>query len=61
MLELKDVRFKLDPDMHTALTVLSDVESQDIVECEIKRRIHVAKVVASKLERAGIAGKLGEY
>lgn len=65
-LERKDIRAKLDPDMHAALTVLCDVDGLDIgefVEREIARvvteRVHAAKVVASRLDRLGISGNFG--
>ncbi len=67
MLERKDVRFKLTPDMHEALRVLSEVAQVDIGEfvelivCrELVRRVHEANVVASKTARLGIAGNHGE-
>lgn len=63
-LERKDVRFKLDPEQHQALTVLADVDGVDIGEWvegvvwrEVERRVHVAKVIASRTARLGKSGK----
>lgn len=64
-LERKDVRFKLDPDDHAALSVLADVSDSDIgefveliVQREIVRRVHAARVVAERTARLGISGNL---
>ena len=63
-LDRKDVRAKLDPDMHAALTVLCEVDQLDIgefIERElvrvIKDRVHVATVIAERTARLGISGK----
>lgn len=62
-LDRKDVRFKLAPDMHQALTVLADCAQIDIgeyvemvVQREVVRRCHEASVIAEKTARLGIAG-----
>lgn len=67
MLERKDVRFKLDPDMHAALTIVSDADALDLGEWveklvtgEVQRRVHVYTVAAEKLRRSGILGNSGE-
>lgn len=67
-LERKDIRAKLDPDMHAALTVLCDVDGLDIGEfvervlCrEIADRVHAAKVVAERTARLGISGNGREF
>ena len=59
----KDIRAKLDPDMHTALSVLADVEGIDMgefIEREIVRvirdRCHAASVIAERLHGLGISG-----
>lgn len=64
-LERKDVRAKLDPDMHEALTVLCEVAGLDIgvfVERElvrvIQQRVHAATVIVERLKRRGKAGIL---
>lgn len=66
-LERKDVRAKLDPDLHAALQVLCEVDQLDIgefVERELVRviraRCHAANVVAGRVARPGIAGNGGE-
>lgn len=62
-LERKDVRLKLDHDMHAALAVLCEVEGcdlNDFAERElvrvIKERLHAATVIAEHAQRLGIAG-----
>lgn len=66
-LDRKDVRLKLDPDVHAGLVLLADVDNEDlgiwaerILVAEIRRRIHVATVLADKARRLGIAGNGGE-
>lgn len=63
-LERKDIRAKLDPDMHAALHVLCDVDGCDMgefIERELVRairdRCHDATVIAERVARLGIAGK----
>lgn len=62
-LERKDVRAKLDADLHSALVVLSEVDGVDIgefIERElvrvIRNRVKDAKVIARRTERLGISG-----
>ena len=62
-LERKDVRFKLTPDMHQALTVLAEIAQVDIgefveliVQREVIRRVHEASVIADRTSRLGITG-----
>lgn len=66
-LERKDVRFKLDPDDHSGLSILAEVDQLDIgewveqvVRREIERRIHAASVIAQRAARLGISGKVRE-
>lgn len=66
-LERKDVRAKLDPDMHAALTVLCEVDQLDLgefVERElvrvIRERVHAASVIAERTQRLGISGNRRE-
>lgn len=66
-LERKDIRAKLDPDMHRALTVIADAEHMDIgelIERElvriIRERVHVATVIAEETQHLGILGKQRE-
>ena len=62
-LERKDVRFKLEYDVHQALTILAEVAQVDIgefceqiVQQEIERQVHVATVVANRTACLGING-----
>jgi predicted HicB family RNase H-like nuclease len=62
-LERKDVRFKIAPDMHQALTVLAEISQVDIGEFvemvinrEVLRRVHEASVIAERTSRLGITG-----
>ena len=62
-LERKDVRFKLSPEMHQALTVLAEIAQVDIgefvelvVQREVVRRCHEASLIAERTGRLGISG-----
>lgn len=62
-LERKDVRFKMDAEMHQALTVLAECAGLDIgvlveqvVGNEVVRRVHEASVIAERTGRLGITG-----
>lgn len=62
-LERKDVRAKLDPDDHKALSVIADADGIDLgelVERELLRvirsRVHSANVIASGTAGLGITG-----
>lgn len=62
-LERKDVRFKLAPDVHGALTVLAECAQVDIgefcellIQREVLRRVHEATVIADRAARLGITG-----
>lgn len=66
-LERKDIRAKLDPDMHAALVVLADVDKIDLsefIEREIVRviqeRLHAASLIADAMARLGISGNRRE-
>jgi hypothetical protein len=66
-LERKDVRAKLDPDMHAALVVLCDVDGLDIgayiervIVDVVHQRLHAASVIAERVGRLGISGKRRE-
>lgn len=66
-LERKDIRAKLDPDLHAALTVLCEVDGLDIGEfveavvCRVIRdRVHAATVIADRTARLGITGNRRE-
>ena len=63
-LERKDIRAKLDAEMHEALSVISDADHLDLGEWveqlivrELKQRIHAATVIAEKTAHLGITGK----
>jgi hypothetical protein len=63
MLERKDVRFKLAPDMHQALSVLAEVAQVDIgefvemvIQREVVRRVHEASLISDRTSRLGITG-----
>jgi hypothetical protein len=62
-LDRKDIRAKLDADLHAALAVLCDVDGLDIGEFiervvvrEVRQRVHDASVIADRTARLGIAG-----
>lgn len=62
-LERKDVRFKLHPDMHQALTVLAETAEVDIgefcemlIQREVVRRVHEASLIHERTARLGISG-----
>lgn len=62
-LDRKDIRAKLDPDMHAALSVLCDVDGCDLgefIEREIVRvivkRVHGASVIAERTKGLGFSG-----
>ena len=66
-LERKDLRLKLDCEIHSALNVLSDVDgvllselAEQVITEYVRRRIHDATVVAEKTARLGISGNGGE-
>jgi dihydrodipicolinate synthase/N-acetylneuraminate lyase len=62
-IDRKDVRAKLDPDMHTMLKVLADADGvteaqfiENILVPVIRQRVHAANVIAAKALLAGITG-----
>lgn len=62
-LERKDIRAKLDPELHAALKAMCDLDGVDMgvwIEAQIvpviEKRIHDAMVLAEKLQRLGISG-----
>ncbi len=66
-LERKDVRAKLDPELHEALAVLADIDQIDIgsfIEREIVRviraRLQVASETHERTAHLGISGKARE-
>ena len=66
-IERKDVRFKLDPDVHADLVDLCDVDGVDLAEfCErvvreaVRSRVHAATVLADRVARRGKTGNARE-
>jgi hypothetical protein len=62
-LDRKDIRAKLDPEMHNALHILCEVDGIDLgefIERElvrvIRERVHAATVIAGRAARLGITG-----
>lgn len=62
-LDRKDVRAKLDANMHKALTVISQADQLDIGEWverlivgELRKRIHDAQSIADETKDLGITG-----
>lgn len=62
-LERKDVRAKLDPELHAALKIFADLDGvteaqfiEDLIVPVLRRRIADAKVAAERLASAGIFG-----
>ena len=65
-LERKDVRCKLDPEVHAAFKAISELDGKDVGELTetlivefVTRRIHDATVLADAVARLGIAGNIG--
>lgn len=64
-LERKDIRFKLDHDVHQALVAICDARGVEIaafveslVLPEVKRVVHEANVISA---RAAVSGTSGKY
>jgi hypothetical protein len=67
MLERKDLRLKLDPDVHAALVALADVKrlelaefAEQIVAADVRRRVHEATLIAQKTACLGFVGNRRE-
>lgn len=63
-LERQDVRAKLDPDVHEALTAICDAKGVTVGEFvesllvpEIRRLVHEANVISERLRISGTSGK----
>lgn len=63
-LDRKDIRSKLDPDLHAALKIFADLDGvteaqfiEDIVVPVLRRRIADATLAAEKLASAGFTGR----
>jgi hypothetical protein len=66
-LERKDVRAKLDPAWHGALSAVAEADGKDIGEWveavivrELQRRVSEATVIAEAVSRLGISGNVRE-
>lgn len=66
-LERKDIRAKLDPEMHAALLAICETDGVDIgefIERElaalIRKRIHNANLLSTKTAHLGISGNRRE-
>lgn len=63
-LERQDVRAKLDPEMHRALTAICNADGCTIAEfierllvVEIERQVHRASLITAEIPGRGISGK----
>jgi hypothetical protein len=66
-LDRKDIRAKLDHEVHAALKAICDIEGVDMgewIEAQlvpvIQKRVHDAMVLADAFQRAGITGSSRE-
>ena len=66
-LERKDLRLKLDPDVHAGLLLLADTDGVELNECAervlaeyVRSRIHKATLIATKAARLGLTGNAGD-
>lgn len=62
-LDRKDLRLKLDPDVHAALDACADVDRLQLAELAeqviaeyVRRRVHEANVLAARTARLGFTG-----
>lgn len=62
-LDRKDVRVKLDAEVHAMLVCVAEVDDADIavwvealVAAELKRRVHDARLIADQFPRAPVSG-----
>jgi hypothetical protein len=67
-LERKDIRAKLDANMHRALTIICEADHMDIndwveqlIVLEVRRRVHEAQSIAAETESLGITGTQREF
>jgi hypothetical protein len=67
-LDRKDVRAKLDANMHKALTIITEADRMDICDwveqlivLEIRRRVHEAQSIAAETGSLGITGNQREF
>lgn len=62
-LERKDFRGRLDPDWHTMMRAVADLQGvtdaewiEALIVRELRREVHAASVIAAAARRVGIAG-----
>ncbi len=62
-IERKDIRLKVDDEVHTALKAICDLDGIDmgvfieqLLVPAVEKRVHDAIALAERLQRAGIAG-----
>lgn len=62
-LDRKDIRAKLDPDIHEALIIICDLDGVDLgvfvereIELLVRKRVHDAQAIASRVATLGITG-----
>ena len=67
-LERKDIRAKLDANVHKALSIICDADHMDIndwveklIVLEVRRRVHEAQSIAAETENLGITGTQREF
>lgn len=67
-LDRKDIRAKLDPNMHRALSIICDADHMDICDWveqlvvnEVRRRVHEAQSIAAEVADLGITGSQREF
>lgn len=66
-LERKDIRSKVDANIHKALSIICDADHMDITDwveqlivLEVRRRVHEAQSIAAETESLGITGSQRE-
>lgn len=67
-LDPKDLRLKLDPDLHALLGACADLEGkgiaelgEEVIQAYVLRRVHEATVIADRVGHLGFSGKLREF
>jgi hypothetical protein len=67
-LERKDIRAKVDANIHKALSIICDADHMDIndwveqlIVLEVRRRVHEAQSIAAETNDLGITGTQREF
>jgi hypothetical protein len=67
-LDPKDLRLKLQRDIHAGLDALADVEgvgladyAEAVLREHVLRRVHEATVITERVGRLGISGRAGDF